>query len=284
MSNNELRAGHLYVIATPIGNLGDLAPRAQQLLGAVTRICAEDTRNTGAMLQHFGIATPLLALHDHNEDALAAQLVAALKNGETLALVSDAGTPLISDPGFALVRAARAAGIGVIAVPGPCAATAALSISGLPTDSFVFAGFLPSKEQARKSKLEELKTETRTLVFYESSHRILDSVAAIAKVFGEQRPLFVGRELTKRFEESITAPAGDVVRWLHENENRQRGEFVLVAAGAAETSEAADGERVLKLLLEELPPSRAAKLAAEITGAPRKALYELALQWTASKK
>lgn len=278
LATAAVSGGTLYVVATPIGNLGDLSPRAQQVLAGVTRICAEDTRNSSTLLRHFGIATPLLALHDHNEDELSAKLVGALCNGEALALISDAGTPLISDPGFALVRAARAAGITVIAVPGPCAATAALSICGLPTDSFVFAGFLPPKQQARCARLEELKTETRTLVLYESSHRIEDCVADLAAVLGAERSLFIGRELTKRFEESITAPAGGVLAWLRANDHRRRGEFVLVIGGASRTDENHDAERILKLLLAELPPSRAARLAAEITGAPRKPLYERALQ------
>lgn len=279
MSDNDVIAGHLYVVATPIGNLGDLSPRAQRVLAGVTRIGAEDTRNTASLLQHFGIRTPLLAVHDHNEGEVCAALVKALQAGESLALVSDAGTPLISDPGYALVRSARAAGVPVITIPGPCAAMAALSISGLATDSFLFIGFLPAKTQARISKLESLKSESRTLLFYESSHRITDSVTAIAEVLGKDRPLFLGRELTKRFEESIQAPAQDVVTWLAADSNRSRGEFVLIAAGNAEdTANAGDAERVLKLLLTELSPSRAVKLAAEITGVSKKILYEQALR------
>lgn len=279
MNENEVRAGHLYVVATPIGNLGDLSPRAQQVLAGVTRIGAEDTRNTAILLQHFGIRTPLVAVHDHNEGDVCAALVNALQAGESLALVSDAGTPLISDPGYALVRRARAAGVPVITIPGPCAATAALSISGLATDSFVFIGFLPAKTQARISKLQSLESETRTLLFYESSHRIADSVAAIAEVLGADRPLFLGRELTKRFEESIQAPAQEIMKWLAADPNRSRGEFVLIAAGNPDDGmPTGDGERVLKLLLTELSPSRAAKLAAEITGVAKKTLYELALR------
>lgn len=281
---NEVRGGQLYVVATPIGNLGDLSGRAQRVLRGVTRICAEDTRNSSTLLRHFGINTPLLALHDHNEDALAEKLVVALKSGESLALISDAGTPLISDPGFALVRAARTAGITVITVPGPCAATAALSICGLPTDSFIFAGFLPPKQQARRARLEELKAEPRSLVLYESSHRIEDCVADIGAVLGAERLLFLGRELTKRFEQSLTATAAEVLRWLQADENHRRGEFVLVIGGAAGNADGGDGARVLQLLLAELPPSRAAKLAAEITGAPRKTLYDLALKLSPGKE
>jgi 16S rRNA (cytidine1402-2'-O)-methyltransferase len=274
----DVRAGHLYVVATPIGNLGDLSPRAQAVLRGVQRICAEDTRTSGTLLRHFGIATPLLALHDHNEDRLAAQLVAGLRGGEALALIADAGTPLISDPGFALVRAARAAGVTVVTVPGPCAATAALSICGLPTDSFTFVGFLPSKPLARRARLQELAAVSHTLVFYESSHRVGDSVADIAAVLGAERPLFLGRELTKRFEESHTATAAGMLEWLRADANRERGEFVLIAGGAAARTDAAADERVLRLLLAELPPSRAARLAAAITGSARKPLYELALR------
>jgi 16S rRNA (cytidine1402-2'-O)-methyltransferase len=272
--------GHLYVVATPIGNLGDLAPRARAVLAAVDRICAEDTRTSGVLLSHFGIARPLAALHEHNEDRLAAQLVKSLQDGESLALVSDAGTPLVSDPGFALVRAARAAGVPVVALPGPSAAIAALSIAGLPCDRFVFEGFLPPKAGARRARLAELASETRTLIFYESAHRIVESLQTIADVFGAERPLCLARELTKRFEQSLTASAGAIVDWIGEDADRQRGEFVLVVGGApvTATTTSADVERVLRTLLGALPPSAAARLAAEITGARRSELYDLAVQ------
>lgn len=279
-ASDAIAPGTLYVVATPIGNLGDLSPRAQQVLSSVSRICAEDTRTSGVLLRHFGISTPLLAVHDHNEDARCPSLVAALQQGQSLALISDAGTPLISDPGFALVRAAREANLPVVAIPGPSAVTAALSICGLPTDSFIFAGFLPHKASARRERLQDWQRETRSVVLYESSHRIEDCVADLVQVLGDERPLFLGRELSKRFEESLTAPAATVLSWLRSGEHRQRGEFVLVI-GAAATTEApdeAEGERVLRLLLQELTPSRAARLAAELTGAPRKRLYERALQ------
>lgn len=271
-------AGHLYVVATPIGNLGDLSPRAQAVLGGVDRICAEDTRTTGSMLAQFNIRKPMVALHDHNEDQSASTLVQALKNGQSLALVSDAGTPLISDPGFALVRAARAAGVTVITIPGPCAAVAALSISGIATDSFTFIGFLPPKAQARAARLKALATETRTLMFYESSHRIGESVDAIAEVF-PTRQLCLARELTKLFEQSITATAAEVSAWLKQDSNRSRGEFVLVLEGA-EASDAhaddAEATRILRVLMQELGASQAAKLAAEITGRRKNELYALA--------
>lgn len=271
-------AGNLYVVATPIGNLGDLSPRAQAVLGGVDRICAEDTRTTGAMLAQFNIRKPMVALHDHNEDQSAGALVQALKNGQSLALVSDAGTPLISDPGFALVRAAREAGATVITIPGPCAAVAALSISGIATDSFVFIGFLPSKAQARAARLKVLSGETRTLLFYESSHRIEESVDAIAEIF-PARQLCLARELTKMFEQSITASAKEVAAWLKQDSNRSRGEFVLVLEGA-EASDAhaddAEATRILRVLMQELGASQAAKLAAEITGRRKNELYALA--------
>lgn len=281
---NEVRAGQLYVVATPIGNLADLSARALKILDGVTRICAEDTRNTAALLAHFGVRTPLVTLHDHNEDALAAPLTEALKNGDSLALVSDAGTPLISDPGFALVRAARAAGVPVIAVPGACAAVAALSICGIATDRFVFEGFLPARAQARIKRLQELQSETRTLVFYESSHRIAESVQAIAEVFGGERQLCLARELTKLYEESITAPAAQIAQWITQDANRERGEFVLVCAGTAPVAECdAQAERVLRVLLQELPASQASRLAAEISGRRKNELYALAVRLGESK-
>jgi len=277
-AGSEVKPGHLYVVATPIGNLSDLSPRALKILDGVDRIYAEDTRNTGALLAHFGMKKRLVASHDHNEDALAGAAVEALRQGRSLALVSDAGTPLISDPGFALVRAARAAGLPVIAVPGACAAIAALSISGLPTDRFVFAGFLPAKEQARRKALAELAHDTRTLVFYESSHRILDSVQTLAEVFGAQRRVCLARELSKLYEESITASLAEVLDWLAIDDNRQRGEFVLLVEGASGVHGGADIENLLRVLLTELPPSRAARVAAQVSGRARKELYALALR------
>jgi 16S rRNA (cytidine1402-2'-O)-methyltransferase len=270
--------GHLYVVATPIGHLGDLSPRAQAVLGAVDRILAEDTRNSRSLLAHFGIATRLSALHDHNESTASAAVVRELVDGASLALISDAGTPLISDPGFVLVREARAAGVPVIAVPGPCAAIAALSVSGLPSDRFVFEGFLPAKPAARRARLQALANEPRTLVLYESSHRIADTASDLGTIFGN-RPVCLARELTKLYEQSVVVDAAALPGWLAEDPNRQRGEFVLLVGGAPETEASGhDGERVLRLLLRELPPSAAARLAAEISGARRKDLYTLALQ------
>ncbi|MDB5986062.1 MAG: rRNA ((1402)-2-O)-methyltransferase [Nevskia sp.] len=279
-----VRAGALYVVATPIGNLGDLSPRARDVLAGVDRIAAEDTRTTGVLLAHCGLRRPLVALHEHNEDRIAEALIAAVARGESLALVSDAGTPLVSDPGYALVRAARAQGVPVYAVPGPCAVIAALSICGLATDRFTFAGFLPSKSSARRARLQEFLHEPRTVIVYESAHRIGDSLADLVAVLGEQRQICLAREISKRFEESITASAAAVLAWQTADAHRSLGEFVLVIEGVAAATDDANAERVLRLLLGELSPSRAARLAAEITGAPRKQLYELALRAGASNQ
>lgn len=272
--------GCLYVVATPIGNLGDLSPRAQAVLAVVDGICAEDTRMTGPLLAQFGIQKPMKALHEHNEDRIAAELIAQLQAGRTLALVSDAGTPLVSDPGYALVRAARAAGVTVQAVPGPCAVTAALSIAGLPTDEFTFAGFLPAKPSARRARLQALAAETRTWVFYEAPHRIVECAEDLGAILGAERLVCLARELTKRFEQSVQLPATELAEWLKADPNRQRGEFVLVVAGAppAEAPTNLDARSLLQALLTELPPAKAARLAAMLTGQKRQALYQLALQ------
>ncbi|GAB3508810.1 16S rRNA (cytidine(1402)-2'-O)-methyltransferase [Pseudoxanthomonas daejeonensis] len=265
----------LHVVATPIGNLGDLSPRAQQVLREVDAVCAEDTRRSGQLLAHFGIGTPLLALHEHNEQQLAERLVARLLAGESLALVSDAGTPLVSDPGYRLVRAARAAGVRVSPVPGPSALVAALSVAGLPSDRFAFEGFLPAKASARRERLAELAGETRTLVFYESSHRIDESLADLCAAFGDGRPAVLGRELTKLFETVLDGSLADLHARVLADADQRKGEFVLVVQGVGEDADAilAEGRRVHAILARQLPPSAAAKLAAEITGAPRKALY-----------
>jgi len=265
----------LYVVATPIGNLADLTPRAQEVLRSVAAICAEDTRRSGQLLAHFGIQQPLVALHDHNEEALAHRIVDRLRNGESLALVSDAGTPLVSDPGYRLVRAAREAGIRVSPVPGACAAIAALSVAGLPSDRFTFEGFLPAKASARRERLQALAAETRTLVFYESSHRIAESLADMATVFGGERPAVMARELTKLFETVLDGSLDQLRAQVDADENQRKGEFVVMVQGAADDADAQlqHGRRVYAKLSEHLPPSTAAKLAAELTGAPRKALY-----------
>ncbi|MBP3973985.1 16S rRNA (cytidine(1402)-2'-O)-methyltransferase [Pseudoxanthomonas spadix] len=265
----------LHVVATPIGNLSDLTPRALETLRTVDAICAEDTRRTGQLLSHFGLSTPLLALHEHNEEAIAARIVARLQQGQSLALVCDAGTPLVSDPGYRLVRAARAAGIRVSPVPGACAAIAALSVAGLPSDRFVFEGFLPARPSARREHLRTLVSEPRTLVFYESSHRIAESLADLVAVFGAQRPAAIARELTKLFETVLDGELAALLAQVEADENQRKGEFVVMVQGAAADADArlAEGRRVHALLKDHLPPSTAARLAAEITGAPRKALY-----------
>lgn len=265
----------LYVVATPIGNLGDLSPRAQEVLRSVAAVCAEDTRHTRPLLAHFGIDKPLVALHDHNEDGIAGRIVARLLGGESLALVSDAGTPLVSDPGFRLVRAARAAGVKVSPVPGACAAIAALSVAGLPSDRFLFEGFLPAKAGARRERLQRLASETATLVFYESSHRIAESLADMAVVFGGERPAVIARELTKLFETVLDGSLQDLLARVQADDNQRKGEFVVMVQGVGddEAARLAEGRRLYARLNEHLPPSAAAKLAAELSGAPRKALY-----------
>ena len=268
-------SGTLHVVATPIGNLGDLSPRALETLKRVDAICAEDTRHTRQLLAHFGLERPLLALHEHNEGDAAAPLVARLLAGDSLALVSDAGTPLVSDPGFRLVRAARAAGVRVSPVPGPSALVAALSVAGLPSDRFVFEGFLPAKAKARREHLQALAAEPRTLIFYESSHRIEETLADMAMAFGEERPAVVARELTKLFETVLDGGLAGLVRRVREDAHQRKGEFVVLVQGAPEAADAkvAEGRRLYARLCEHLPPSTAAKLAADLSGAPRKALY-----------
>jgi 16S rRNA (cytidine1402-2'-O)-methyltransferase len=270
-----LPAGTLHVVATPIGNLGDLSPRALETLKSVAAICAEDTRHTRQLLAHYGIERPLLAVHEHNEDDVADRMVARLLAGESLALVSDAGTPLVSDPGFRLVRAARAAGVRVSPVPGPCAFVAALSVAGLPSDRFVFEGFLPAKAGARRERLAQLAPETRTLVFYESAHRIDETLADCIAAFGGERRAVIARELTKLFETVLDGPLAQLHAQVTADANQRKGEFVLLVEGVGDDADAriAEGRRLYAKLGEHLPPSTAAKLAAELSGAPRKALY-----------
>lgn len=268
-------SGTLFVVATPIGNLGDIGARALDTLRTVAAICAEDTRRSGQLLAHFGIATPLVALHEHNEDAIAQKLVARLLAGESLALVSDAGTPLVSDPGFRLVRAARAAGVKVSPVPGASALIAALSVAGLPSDRFAFEGFLPAKASARRERLQGLVAEPRTLIFYEASHRIAETLADMAQAFGGSRPAVLARELTKLFETVLDGTLDELSAKVEADPDQRKGEFVLLVQGAGENADAkvAEGLRLYAKLKEHLPPSTAAKLAAELSGAPRKALY-----------
>ena len=268
-------AGTLFVVATPIGNLGDIGARALDTLRSVAAICAEDTRRSGQLLAHFGIGTPLLALHEHNEQAIAERVVARLLAGESLALVSDAGTPLVSDPGYRLVRAAREAGIRVSPVPGASALVAALSVAGLPSDRFVFEGFLPAKASARREHLAALAGEPRTLIFYESSHRIEESLADAAAAFGGQRRAVLARELTKLFETVLDGTLEQLAARVAADADQRRGEFVVLIEGAPVDAEASlrEGLRLYARLSEHLPPSQAARLASELSGAPRKALY-----------
>jgi 16S rRNA (cytidine1402-2'-O)-methyltransferase len=272
---NVRKPGILRVVATPIGNLGDLSPRAQKVLRDAGVIAAEDTRHSRPLLQHFGIATPLTALHEHNERAAVAAIIAKLQAGEDVALISDAGTPLISDPGFRLVRAAREAGIDVSPVPGACAAIAALSVAGLPSDRFVFEGFLSAKASARRDRLRELASEPRTLIIYESSHRIVECCADLRDAFGGEREARLMRELTKLHETCIGTTLGEIAARVESDAEQRLGECVLVIAGRGKEIDAklAEGRRVYVLLRAELPPTQAAKLAAAISGAPRKDLY-----------
>lgn len=267
----------LYIVATPIGNLSDLSPRAVEVLGRVDRVAAEDTRYSGRLLAHFNIKAPMISVHDHNERQRASLIIEHLERGESVALVSDAGTPLISDPGFHLVRAVREAGFRVSPVPGCCAFVAALSVSGLPSDRFLFEGFLPAKSGARRQRLEALAKETPTLIFYESTHRILPSLTDMADMFGADRYAVVARELTKTFETVQGGTLEQLLEWMEQDPMQQKGEFVVLVQGAPEpVAEAVDAEsmRILQLLAEELPPKKAAGLAASITGLKKNQLYQ----------
>jgi len=273
-------AGKLYVVATPIGNLADISARALAILARADLIAAEDTRNTAHLLAHHGIRAKLVALHEHNEMQRAAELVARMAAGASIALVSDAGTPAISDPGALLVARARAAGIAVCPIPGANAAIAALSAAGLAAPHFLFYGFLPVKPAARRAELERLREFPYVLVFYEAPHRVVECVAALAAVLGGAREIVIARELTKVFESMHSCTLDQAEAWLAADANRQRGEFVLIVSGArAEAQEGlpAEAERVLRLLLAQLPLKQAAALAAAITGARRNELYARAL-------
>ena len=273
--------GRLYVVATPIGNLGDLSARARAVLESVGLIAAEDTRHTGSLLKHFAIRTPLMSLHEHNEKQRASEVVLRLQQGTSVALVSDAGTPAISDPGFELVRAAAAAGIDIVAVPGACAAIAALSIGALPTDRFCFEGFLPARTAARRERLSELADEARTLVFYESPHRIAAMLEDCAACFGAQRGAVVAREITKLHEAVYRGSLAELVTRAAQDADFSRGEIVLIIAGAPRMQEAPEQaalDRVLRPLLNELPLKQAARLAAQIAEVRDNQAYKRALQ------
>ena len=268
-------SGTIFIIATPIGNMGDLSSRAKQTLDHVAAVCAEDTRHTGGLLRDCGINKPLIALHEHNEQQIIERLLSMLSQGADLALVSDAGTPLISDPGFRIVRAARQAGIRVSPIPGPCAAIAALSVAGIASDRFCFEGFLPAKAAARKQRIADLADEQRTLIFYESSHRIVECLNDLASGFGAERPAVMARELTKLFETVAGETLGELCAFVKHDMNQRKGEFVLIVQGAQEAldRQLLLGQQLFTKLRVHMSPSQAAKIAAEISGASRKVLY-----------
>jgi 16S rRNA (cytidine1402-2'-O)-methyltransferase len=271
-------AGTLYVVATPIGNLADASPRALATLRDAELLACEDTRTTRTLLARHGIERPAVALHAHNERAASAKLLAALREGRSVALVTDAGTPGISDPGALLVAEAHRAGIRVVPVPGPSAAVAAYSAAGFAADRFVFAGFLPAKATARRKALESLDLPW-PVILYEAPHRVLETARDLLAQLGGEREVVIARELTKKFEEVARLPLAGAPAWLEAHAHRQQGEFVLVLGpGPAREADAAQAGRVLDVLLESLPASEAARLAARITGAPRNALYKLAVE------
>ncbi|ACX86168.1 16S rRNA (cytidine(1402)-2'-O)-methyltransferase [Pectobacterium parmentieri] len=276
----NISASTLYIVPTPIGNLGDITQRALAVLASVDLIAAEDTRHTGLLLQHFAINARLFALHDHNEQQKADVLLAKLQSGQSIALVSDAGTPLINDPGYHLVRRCREAGVRVVPLPGACAAITALSASGLASDRFCYEGFLPAKTKGRKDKLRELGEEPRTLIFYESTHRLLDSLQDISEVLGAGRYVVLAREITKTWESIHGAPVGELLAWVKEDDNRRKGEMVLIVEGHQIDDSALSSEalRTLALLRAELPLKKAAALAAEIHGVKKNALYRYGLE------
>lgn len=277
MPGDVLRSA-LYVVATPIGNLGDITLRALDVLRAVDLIAAEDTRETGRLLNHYGIDKPLFAIHAHNERSACARVVDALRSGRSIALTTDAGTPGISDPGAIVVSAVRSHGFDAIAVPGPSALTAAWSVSGMPGPGFLFYGFLPAKRGERLRVLDALAKIPYPLVFYEAPHRVLATARDLREALGAQRRIVLVRELTKVFETVCQTSLDALEAWLTEDPNRQRGEFVLVVSGESGVApRVAEAEAALRVLLKELPAGQSARLAAHLFGIPRKTLYDLAL-------
>jgi 16S rRNA (cytidine1402-2'-O)-methyltransferase len=272
--------GTIYLVATPIGNLEDVSARALRTLAEVDLIAAEDTRHSAKLLRHFGIDTPVTAYHDHNERDKAKQLVELAASGKNLALISDAGTPLVNDPGYHLVKAAREADILLVPIPGACAAITALSVSGLPTDTFLFAGFPPAKSVARKNYFTAKSRSEATLIFYESPHRIVESLKDMREILGSERSAVVARELTKKFETVRSGTLAELVNWIEGDANQKKGEFVVLVQGigAEERTEIdADTERLLLRLAEELPPKKAAAIVAEYSGLRKNSLYEYLL-------
>ncbi len=271
----------LYIVPTPIGNLGDITQRAIEVLSSVDLIAAEDTRHSGKLLSHFNIQTKTFALHDHNEQQKAQILVDKLQSGQSIALISDAGTPLISDPGYHLVNKCRQAGVKVVPLPGACAFVTALSASGLPSDRFSFEGFLPAKSKARRDKFRDIEKAPRTCIFYESPHRIMDSLQDMLEVLGSEREVVLARELTKTFETIQGMPLGELIPWIEEDDNRKKGEMVILIHGYREESSnelAADAIRLLTILVKELPLKKAAAVVAEIHGLKKNVLYKWGLE------
>ena len=269
----------LYIVATPIGNLDDITLRAIDTLKRVDLIAAEDTRHSGLLLQHLGIKAKLFSLHDHNEQEKAHVLIEKLQSGLSIALVSDAGTPLINDPGYHLVKACRENGIKVVPIPGACAAIAALSVAGLPSDKFIYEGFLPAKSKARQDSLASLITEPRTMIFYESTHRLLETLKDMQTIFGADKQIVLAKELTKTWETIVSLPVNELIDWLNQDASRQKGEFVLIVAGYTESNKDIDPKAIntLKLLQKELPLKKAAAITAEIYGLKKNQLYQIGL-------
>ncbi|MES9963348.1 MAG: 16S rRNA (cytidine(1402)-2'-O)-methyltransferase [Candidatus Sedimenticola sp. 20ELBAFRAG] len=278
----SIEKGILYIVPTPIGNRDDFSARSVEVLSQVDLIAAEDTRHSRPLLQHYGITTPLFAYHEHNERQAMGKILSRLEAGESVAVISDAGTPLISDPGFPLVRECHTQGIRVSPLPGPSAAVCALSAAGLPTDRFIFEGFPARTSQARQKQFQSLSKEPRTLVFYESSHRIKACINDMLGVFGEERLVVIARELTKLHETIISAPLARLVEILEQDANQQRGEFVVLVAGADKPDGDAldaDTERLLRILVAEMPLKQAAAIGAKISGEKKNRLYKAALSW-----
>lgn len=273
-------SAQLFVVATPIGHLDDMTYRAVQVLEFVSLIAAEDTRQSAPLLKHYNITTPLTAVHDHNEDHKINSMIEKLQNGENIALISDAGTPLISDPGFRLVRAAQQANIRVTPIPGACAAIAALSSVGLPSDRFLFVGFLPAKSSQRQAQLEQLKNHSETLILYEAPHRIVSCLTDIQEIFGADRRIGFAREITKTFETIVQKPISELLEWVKADHHQQKGEMVLVIAGNPNEAdlEQQKVDQLLTRLLEDLSIKSASQLAADLTGLKKKALYQRALE------
>lgn len=279
-SSQENPRGILYIVATPIGNLQDITQRALNTFEMVDLIAAEDTRHSGILLSHYGIKKPFFALHDHNEQQRAKVLVEKLQQGQHIALISDAGTPLISDPGFHLVRECRQAGIQIIPIPGACAAITALCSSGIASNRFCFEGFLPAKSKGRRDKLSALLDESRTLIFYESTHRILETLADMQTIFGSDRYIVMARELTKTWETIVGLPVAELIEWLKQDANRVKGEIVLIVEGkSVPENEAISSQavRLLQLLADELPLKKAAGIVADVFSYKKNALYQYGL-------